>query len=151
MSGPLAEAITPDDVEETLRRYAVKEDIPLSLDESRPLEVHLVDERILWLLAARPDGAGARKERECADGTRCDIVVPGEPSTVFEFSTQRGNIEKARQLLGYVKNFRRDGRARRFQAVLVAVLYESDALSREIHVDGEPVEFENWHDFIRGL
>jgi RecB family endonuclease NucS len=69
---------------------------------------------------------------------------------VLEFSTRREGPEKARQLLRYVDQLTLDG-GRAVQAVLVATAYEGDATSRHIQVDGGPVMFVNWADFLHDL
>ena len=147
----LASALRPEDVEAWLLTFAKKHHIALSLDESRPLEVPLVHQYIFPLLSSCREGVGARLEMACAEGTRCDIFVHGDPADVIEFSTEHVRQSKAEQLLGYVERFSRDGVARKFRATLVAVSYDGDSLSRPLRVAGHDVDFVNWHDYIQGL
>jgi len=147
--GPQALAMQPHHVEEHLRQYAQRHGVALSLDGARPMEVHLVHEHVFPLVCAAYPEAAVRKEMACEDGSRCDIFIAGYPATVIEFSTQRVGPEKGRQLLGYCRRFQEEGRAQWCQPVLVAISYEQDATSRGVVVDGEPVQFLNWHDFLR--
>lgn len=145
-------ALEPNDVELALHSFAERQGVPMSIDGARPLEVALVHQWVAPLVADLEGAVEVRKEMSCVDQGRADLVIDRPRSvTVVEYGVRREDITKARQLLRYVRHLRRYRRGKRVEAVLVTVSYEGDATSRDIIVDGEPIRFMNWHDYLRAL